>query len=121
MAEGFAWKWGKDVLHPWSAGSRPSGKINPTAIQVMNEIGVNLELQSSKNLSELPKIKWDTVITMGCADACPFVSSKSKEDWDIPDPKELPLHEFRRVRDLIETKVRSLIGRIKAEESSLTS
>src|SRR3954463_15619096 len=89
IAEGYARKWGGDLIEPWSAGSKASGKINPTAIELMKEAGVDLNRQSSKSLSDLPKTSWDYVITMGCGDACPFVPSQKKEDWGIPDPKHL--------------------------------
>lgn len=119
MAEGFAKALGKDVLDAWSAGSKPSGKIHPTAIQVMKEKGINLEFQSSKRLDDIPKGKWDYVFTMGCGDACPIVGSKLGEDWAIPDPKNFPLDEFRKVRDQIEAKVMDLIKQVNS--SSLES
>lgn len=110
MAEGFARQHGKDVIDAWSAGSKPSGKINETGIAVMYEKGVDLTTHHSKGLTDLPKQQWDYVITMGCGDACPFVPSRRTEDWGIPDPKHLPLDEFRKVRDLVEMKVKELIN-----------
>lgn len=117
MAEGFARTLGKGVLESWSSGSKPSGKINSTAIEVMKEKGINLEYQSSKGLDDIPKLKWDYVFTMGCGDACPIVPTKLREDWAIPDPKNLPLDEFRKVRDQIEQKVLALIQNIKEGDS----
>ena len=114
MAEGFAKKHGAGVIEVWSAGSRPSGQINETAIQVMKEKGIDLASHDSKALSDLPKGAWDYVITMGCGDACPFVPSKRKEDWDLPDPKHLPLDAFRAVRDEIEKKVLALVKEMRA-------
>jgi arsenate reductase len=113
IAEGFARTLGKGVIEAWSAGSKPSGKINPTGIELMKEKGIDLGLQLSKGLTDLPSVKWDYVITMGCGDACPFVPSKRREDWGIPDPKHLPLDEFRKVRDQIESKVTNLTQEIK--------
>lgn len=113
IAEGFARTLGKGVIEAWSAGSKPSGKINSTGIELMKEKGIDLGVQSSKGLTDLPKVKWDYVITMGCADACPFVPSRRKEDWGIPDPKTMPLDEFRHVRDQIENKVIDLINEVK--------
>jgi protein-tyrosine-phosphatase len=109
IAEGFA-RQHTDKINAWSAGSKPSGKVNPTAIQLMKEKGIDLAIHSSKGLTDLPAMKWDYVITMGCGDACPFMPAKKTEDWGIPDPKHLPLDEFRKIRDLIETKVNALIG-----------
>ena len=115
MAEGFARKLGGEVLDPWSAGSRPSGKINETAVAVMREKGIDLASQASKSLSDLPAGQWDNVITMGCGDACPFVASRRRTDWGVPDPKGMPLSGFRGVRDQIEAKVRDLIAEVRHE------
>ena len=112
IAEGFAKKLGHGVLEAWSAGSKASGKVNPTAIEVMREKGIDLSTHTSKSLADLPKIPWDTVITMGCGDACPFVPSRKTEDWGIPDPKSLPLDEFRKIRDRIEAKVQALVDEL---------
>jgi len=106
MAEGFAKRLGMEA---WSAGSKPSGKVNETAIAVMKERGIDLSVHGSKGLSDLPQQTWDYVITMGCGDACPLVSAKAKRDWALPDPKILPLPEFRQVRDEIERRVKELI------------
>jgi len=117
MAEGFARWHGEGVIEAWSAGSSPSGEINPTAVQTMKENGIDLNQQASKGLKDLPDVKWDYVFTMGCRDACPFVPSTLKEDWNIPEPKDLPVEEFRKVRDLIEEKVVALINQIKRGNS----
>lgn len=110
MAEAFARLHGKEKVTPYSAGSRPSGKINPMAIAVMKEVGYDLSVHQSKSLEEIPKIEYDVVVTMGCGDACPFVQAKKREDWAIPDPKNLPLEDVRKIRDLIESKVKKLLA-----------
>lgn len=112
MAEGFARKIGDGLLEAWSAGSRPSGTVNATAIQLMKEKGIELDARASKGFDALPKLEWNFVVTMGCGDQCPFVPSAETFDWDIPDPKAMPLEEFRRVRDLIEERVSALVRRI---------
>ena len=112
MAEAFARIYGGDKVEAYSAGSRPSGKINPKAIRTMKEIGYDLSKHRSKSLSEIPDIEFDFVATMGCGDECPFVRAKRREDWDIPDPKDMPPEEFRAVRDLIETRVNAAINEI---------
>jgi len=109
MAEAFARIHGGDKVEAYSAGSRPSGNINPKAIAAMKEIGYDLSKHRSKSLSEIPDIEFDFVATMGCGDECPFVRAKRREDWNIPDPKDLPPDEFRAVRDLIESKVKAVI------------
>ena len=110
IAEAFARIHGGDKFEAYSAGSRPSGKINPKAIRTMKEIGYDLSTHRSKSLAEIPSIEFDFVATMGCGDQCPFVRATRREDWDIPDPKDLPPNEFRAVRDLIETKVKGLLA-----------
>lgn len=114
MAEGFARRHGKGVIDAWSAGSKPSGKVNETGIAVMKEKGIDLSAHLSKGLTDVPTTEWDYVITMGCGDACPFVPSRRTEDWGIPDPKHLPLEDFRRVRDMVETRVKALIDEARS-------
>jgi protein-tyrosine-phosphatase len=63
-------------------------------------------------LTNLPDVEFDVVVTMGCGDECPIVRAKRREDWNIPDPKDLPPEEFRTVRDLIEKKVKALIDEL---------
>jgi len=106
MAEAFARIHGGDKVEAYSAGSRPSGKINPKAVRAMKEVGYDLSKHRSKSLSEIPDIEFDFAATMGCGDECPFVRATRRQDWDIPDPKELPPEEFRAVRDLIEKRVK---------------
>jgi len=114
MAEALAYLYARDSIQAYSAGSRPSGWINPKAITVMAELGYGLESHTSKSLLEIPSIAYDYVITMGCGDECPFVPAEFHEDWDIPDPKMLPLEQFRQVRDHIGARVKELASRIEA-------
>jgi protein-tyrosine-phosphatase len=109
MAEAFARIHGGGTVEAHSAGSRPSGVVNPTAIEVMRERGYDLTRHGSKSLDQVPDMEYDVVVTMGCGDACPAVRARRREDWSLPDPKGLPLQEFRRVRDLIETNVKRLV------------
>jgi protein-tyrosine-phosphatase len=110
MAEAFARIHGGELIEAYSAGSRPSGRINPKAVESMKEIGYDLSQHQSKSLSDIPDIEFDFVATMGCGDACPFVRARQREDWNIPDPKEMSAEEFRGVRDLIEAKVKATIA-----------
>jgi arsenate reductase len=110
MAEGFARMHGGKDVEAFSAGSQPSGQINPNAVKAMREVGYELNAHRSKAIADLPDIDFDFVATMGCGDACPLVRSRRREDWDIPDPKNLPPTEFRAVRDLIENKVKALLA-----------
>ena len=109
LAEAFARIQGGSDVEVYSAGSRPSGQINPKAIESMRELGYDLTQHRSKSLSEVSDIQYDFVATMGCGDECPWVRAKSRADWNIPDPKNLPPNEYRVVRDLIEAKVKTLL------------
>jgi arsenate reductase len=111
MAEAFAHLDADDEIEASSAGSRPSGQVNPKAIAVMAELGYDLSWHHSKPLDAAPKLKYDYVITMGCGDECPFIPAEHYEDWDLPDPKNLPLDEVRKVRDQIRGRVRELVTR----------
>jgi protein-tyrosine-phosphatase len=106
MAEAFARRLG---LEASSAGSKPSGQVNPRAIQFMREADCDLSTHASKSVADFAGAEFDVAVTMGCGDACPNVRAKKRVDWQIPDPKNLSDDEFRRVRDLIETKVKELL------------
>jgi protein-tyrosine-phosphatase len=114
MAEAFARLHGGDAIEAHSAGSRPSGRVNPRAIEFMREKGCDLESHRSKGLQELAAMEFDVAIGMGCVDeGCPILLAKRHEEWDIPDPKNLPDNGFRAVRDHIEMKVKELLASLK--------
>ena len=115
MAEAFARMHGAGAVEAHSAGSRPSGRVNPRAIEAMRELGYDLAAHASKSLNDFNGQTVDVAVTMGCGDACPLVRARHQEDWAIPDPKGLPPDEFRRVRDLIEQKVKSLLESLCGE------
>jgi len=113
MAEALTRMQRNKSIEAYSAGSAPSGKINPKAIASMNELGYDLSLHKSKSLEEIKQHSpFDIVVTMGCGDACPWMPAKKFIDWDIPDPKNMSPEDFRKVRDLIAEKVTSLIKSI---------
>jgi arsenate reductase len=112
MAEAFAHLDGADKIAAASAGSHPSGEVNPKAVTAMAELGYDLSPHRSKSLEDVPRVRWDYVITMGCGDQCPFIPAEHHEDWAIPDPKNLPLDEFRKVRDMIQQHVAELLMRV---------
>src|SRR5262249_61461797 len=97
-------------VEAYSAGSRPSGTLNPKAIAAMRERGYDLTTHRSKSLTEIPDIEYDLAVTMGCGDECPLVRARRREDWQIPCPKEMGPNDFRQVRDLIEKKMQSVLG-----------
>lgn len=112
MAEAFARMLGGAAVEAYSAGSRPSGSINPRAIEAMRELGYDLSAHRSKSLDELPELAFDFVATMGCGDACPMVRARQRADWSIPDPKHLPADEFRVVRDMIRDRVQAMLDEL---------
>jgi len=109
MAEAFAKMHGSNV-EAYSAGSRPSGAVNAKAIASMREIGYDLSMHRSKSLDDIPPGPYDVVVTMGCGDACPWVPANRREDWEIPDPKEMDADDFRKVRFEIGRRVDELLS-----------
>lgn len=110
MAEGFARALGQGRVEAHSAGSKPSGHVSPRATRFMQEKGIDLTAQSSKGLDDLPAVRWDWIVTMGCGDACPLLPADHRVDWELPDPKHFDDDAFRAVRDRIEELVRELIA-----------
>ena len=114
MSQAFAKIHGGDDVEAFSAGSKPSGKINPKAIASMKELGYDLSVHQSKSLEEVKEYApFDAVVTMGCGDACPWMPAKKFIDWQIPDPREMNEEDFRKVRDLIEQKVKELLQELQ--------
>ena len=109
MAEAIAKSVGGGQWDVWSAGSSPSGRVHPLAMQLLGEIGLDVTHHRSKGVDEVPPKQWDYVVTMGCGDACPSVSAHRRIDWDIPDPAGLPLDDARKIRDQIGVLVRALL------------
>lgn len=112
LAEGFARAAGHEAH---SAGSRPSGHVNPRAVTTMAELGFDLSEHRSTSLNEVPDVSFDAAVTMGCGDACPHVGAHHREDWNIPDPKDLDADGFRAVRDQVGREVAALIARLVQE------
>lgn len=110
MAQAFACMHGAGKVEAYSAGSRPSGRINPKAIDAMRELGYDLATHASKGLVDFNGQEVDVAVTMGCGDECPLVLAKQRVDWKIPDPRDMSPEQFREVRDLIESKVRELLA-----------
>jgi len=110
MAEGFAEALGKGKLEVYSAGSRPSSQIDPLVIEVMKEKNINLTAKRPKGLNDLPETEMDYLVTMGCEETCPAIPSKKIIEWDIPDPKGKSIEGFRKIRDMIEDKVKDLLA-----------
>lgn len=113
MAEAFARMIGGESVDAYSAGSKPSGKVNPKAVDAMAGLGYDLTTHHSKGLTDLPDVPFDAAVTMGCGDECPMLKAERRVDWQIPDPKHMERAEFEKVRDLIGSKVKDLLTELK--------
>ena len=121
MAEGFFRKYAPEGFEPSSAGTKPISQINPLAVQVMNEIGIDISNQKPKDLTEDMMRNSDKIINMGCMDKnfCPTLFIPRVIDWGIEDPKDKPIERVREIRDEIEGRIKELAADISiAEEDS---
>ncbi|MBN8688191.1 MAG: arsenate reductase ArsC [Chitinophagales bacterium] len=110
MSQAFARILGGENVDAYSAGSKPSGIVNPKAIAAMKELGYDLSTHDSKSLDDVKAFApFDVVVTMGCGDACPWMPAKRFVDWQIPDPKHMEPEEFNKVRDFIRDKIAGLL------------
>ena len=97
-----------------SAGSEadPNGRVHPQVVEVMRELGIDLSDRRPQRLTRELAEQADVVVTMGCGDACPYIPGKRYIDWELEDPKGLPVDEVRAIRDDIERRVGALIGEL---------
>ena len=111
MAEGFFRKYAPEGYEPISAGTKPTSQINPTVVQAMNEIGVEIKQQKSKDITEDMMRNSTKIISMGCMDKsfCPTLFIPNLIDWGIEDPKGKPIEQVREIRDDIEQRVKQLV------------
>jgi len=116
MAAGLLDKLAAGSVHVRSAGSEPADRINPAVREAMTEVGVDLDKEYPKPLTDEVVRAADAVITMGCGDACPIYPGKRYEDWELDDPAELDLDGVRRVRDQIGDRVQQLLAEVAPDE-----
>ncbi|MCX7522996.1 arsenate reductase ArsC [Microbacterium sp. STN6] len=112
MAAGFMKALSGGMVDVLSAGSEPKDQINPIAIQVMAEVGVDIRREVPKVLTTGAVKESDVVITMGCGDTCPIFPGKRYEDWELDDPAGLSAEEVRPIRDEIKQRVERLLAEI---------
>lgn len=114
MAEGFFRTLAPPEFLPTSAGTKPANEINPLAIQVMKEIGIDISKQKPKILSDGMIKESARVVNMGCMDkeSCPALFVNSITDWNIADPKGKSIEQVRKIRDEIKTKVKELVANL---------
>ncbi len=112
MAAGFLGHLAGDRVEVRSAGSEPAQHLNPTAVEAMRELGVDISRERPQLLSDSAVRQADVVITMGCGDACPVYPGRRYEDWELEDPAGQPLEKVRPIRDEIERRVRALLDQL---------
>ena len=110
MAAGLLAHLAGDRVAVRSAGSAPADEINPAAVEVMAELGVDLSREFPKPLTDQFVQAADVVVTMGCGDACTIYPGKRYEDWQVEDPAGKSVDEVRRIRDELAGRVRALIA-----------
>ncbi len=98
-----------------SAGTTPAEHVHPEVVEVMRELGIDLADRQPQLLTRELAEQADLVVTMGCGDECPYVPGKRYIDWDLTDPKGLPIAQVREIRDDIDRRVRSLVDELDPE------
>lgn len=114
MALGFFTRLAGGRAIAYSGGSDPADKINPAAVAVMAEKGIDITAEEPKRWTNDMVEAADVVVTMGCADTCPFIPGRRYEDWALPDPAGQPIEAVRPIRDEIENRVRQLLVELGA-------
>lgn len=117
MSEALFRRTAGDGHEARSAGTSPADHVHESVVTVMREMDIDLGRRKPRLLTtELAQ--WaDIVITMGCGDACPVIPGKRYIDWDLPDPKDLPIEEVRGLRDDISSRLNELIGSLDGKSS----
>jgi arsenate reductase len=113
MAAGWLRHLAADTVEIRSAGSEPADRLNPVAVQAMQEVGIDITGQKPKLLDDTTAADSDVIVTMGCGDACPYFPGKRYEDWKLDDPAGQDIDTVRRIRDDIRDRVAKLLGEIR--------
>ena len=112
MAAGFMRHLGAGRVTVYSAGSEPANSINPSAVAVMKEVGIDIASAQPQLWTMEMLEAVDVVVTMGCGDACPFLPGKKYVDWPLNDPAGQGIDAVRPIRDEIQKLVEDLIEQI---------
>ena len=115
MAAGYLIALAAGRVDVFSAGSQPADQVNPVAVAVMAEEGIDIASEVPSILTTDAVRTADVVITMGCGDACPIFPGKRYEDWELDDPAGQPVETVRRIRDDIQARVRTLLRELTSE------
>ena len=112
MAAGFLRDYAGDRVQVLSAGSEPADSINPSAVQAMAEVGIDITGQSPKRWTDATIEVADVIVTMGCGDTCPVLPGKRYVDWALEDPAGKGVESVRPIRDEIEERIRGLMAEL---------
>lgn len=112
MAAGFARELSNGTVNILSGGSEPADQVNPVAVEVMNEVGIDIVGYVPQKFNDELLHAVDVVVTMGCGDTCPFIPGKKYIDWPLDDPKGRPIEEVRVIRDQIRANVAELLSQL---------
>lgn len=112
MAAGFARSLSPGGIEIFSGGSEPADQVNPAAIEVMREVGIDISQFQPQRFTDELLHRVDVVVTMGCGDTCPYIPGKRYVDWPLDDPKGRPVEEVRRIRDDIKSRVEDLLTQL---------
>lgn len=113
MAMGWFQHLAGDRAEAWSGGSEPASEVNPVAVEVMREVGIDISAQEPKRWTDAIVQAADVVVTMGCGDACPYFPGQRREDWPLDDPAGQGPEAVRPIRDEIERRVRGLLTELE--------
>ena len=95
-----------------SAGTSPAERVHPEVVDVMREVGIDLDSARPQKLTAELALEAQLLVTMGCGDQCPYVPGLNVEDWPLEDPKGKPIGRVREIRDEIRTRVQDLLARL---------
>lgn len=118
MAEGFFRKYAPSLYKGISAGTKPVSQINPLAVEVMKEVGIDISNQKSKDITEEMMRNSAYIVNMGCMEkeSCPTLFLHNLVDWHIEDPKGKSIENVREIRDEIEQRVKKLVGNLQTKQ-----
>ena len=118
MAAGWMKHLAEDRVETYSGGSDPAGSINPSAVEAMKEVGIDISTEFPKPWTDEVVRAADVIVTMGCGDSCPIFPGKRYLDWDVADPAGLDIEDVRSIRDDIGSRVRALMEDLRVPKRS---
>ncbi|WP_300345280.1 arsenate reductase ArsC [Nesterenkonia sp.] len=114
MAAAWLRELGGGRIRVRSGGTEPADQVNPVAVEVMAEVGIDISEEKTHEMSAATLQESDVVVTMGCGDDCPYYPGKRYEDWPLEDPAGKDVETVRRIRDAIRQRVENLVRELTA-------